>query len=562
MRNRMKCLVIATVVPLAGVLGAAGVTQPGGKAPSTTPTTATNVTIDESPVPDTRDETTTPATLAPILHTLSQQWTFQAVLTDGGGVPFPGPTVDLSFQLYSAIGVQSSIGAPIVVNDVPIVNGFVSVAIPLSPLNFAGSPRLIGVSVDGGAELTPRTPIGAVPYAFRAHRVASEELDDAIFLGAVGQQGYLHIFSNGDGTITLDGDEPGGAGAIRMTNTVDEQTIEIDADEGGNGVIRVNQADGSLGVTLNGAGANGGGEVFLRNGAEVTTVELDADENGRGVVRVHQADGGIGITLDGEESDGGGQILVRNGQNVQTVEIDADVSDRGVIRLSGPAGELGVTLDGSQADGSGGGRIIVRNDQEIATLDIDADIDDRGVIRVSSATGQLGVTLDGEQTDGGGGGVTVRNSSGSARIRLEGDNNGEGHGFFDRIGVGTSNIPRNTRVAIGGTLRCEEVVVQLEVDWPDYVFAPDYNLMPLDKLEGHLEQARHLPGIPAANEVKASGISVGEMQAKTIEKVEELTLYVIQLNNELESIRAEKNHLQQRLANLETGRSNADREME
>jgi hypothetical protein len=88
--------------------------------------------------------------------------------------------------------------------------------------------------------------------------------------------------------------------------------------------------------------------------------------------------------------------------------------------------------------------------------------------------------------------------------------------------------------------------VQLSTSWPDYVFADDYRLMPIEDLEKSIRQHKHLPNIPSAAEVTAEkGIVLGEMNRKLLEKVEELTLYIIQLKKE-------NNSLEQRLNKIET----------
>lgn len=73
----------------------------------------------------------------------------------------------------------------------------------------------------------------------------------------------------------------------------------------------------------------------------------------------------------------------------------------------------------------------------------------------------------------------------------------------------------------------------------DFVFHPEYNLMPLGDVENYLLKNSHLPGIPSANEVKKNGMDLGEFQNLLLQKVEELTLYVIQLNKENEALKIE-----------------------
>ncbi|ELR68658.1 hypothetical protein C900_00169 [Fulvivirga imtechensis AK7] len=82
----------------------------------------------------------------------------------------------------------------------------------------------------------------------------------------------------------------------------------------------------------------------------------------------------------------------------------------------------------------------------------------------------------------------------------------------------------------------EEVVVKLQSSWPDYVFEENYNLTPLQDLEIYLKENKHLPGIPDAKTVEEEGVKLGEMNAKLLEKVEELTLYIIELEKRIKSL--------------------------
>ena len=72
--------------------------------------------------------------------------------------------------------------------------------------------------------------------------------------------------------------------------------------------------------------------------------------------------------------------------------------------------------------------------------------------------------------------------------------------------------------------------------FPDYVFQKNYNLMPLNKLSSYISTNGHLPNIPTAEEVKTNGIGVGELQSKQMEKIEELTLYILDLNEKLNAL--------------------------
>ena len=115
------------------------------------------------------------------------------------------------------------------------------------------------------------------------------------------------------------------------------------------------------------------------------------------------------------------------------------------------------------------------------------------------------------------------------------------------VTIGTYTAAAGYKLSINGKAICEELKVQLSTGWPDYVFNPDYNLMPIDDLEKSISINKHLPNMPSAADITAdNGFEVGDMTIRLLEKVEELTLYIIELNKknnrlskELESVKAE-----------------------
>jgi hypothetical protein len=80
------------------------------------------------------------------------------------------------------------------------------------------------------------------------------------------------------------------------------------------------------------------------------------------------------------------------------------------------------------------------------------------------------------------------------------------------------------------------VAVNCSANWADYVFASDYKLMPLTDLEKFVTENKHLPNIPSAEEVVKDGVDVGQMTSKLLEKVEELSLYIIEQNKKIEAL--------------------------
>ncbi|MDP3913868.1 MAG: hypothetical protein Q8R96_09040 [Bacteroidota bacterium] len=116
------------------------------------------------------------------------------------------------------------------------------------------------------------------------------------------------------------------------------------------------------------------------------------------------------------------------------------------------------------------------------------------------------------------------------------DANGANYFAFGDAGNGLwMKIFNNKTVKIDGKLFAKEIEVKTNV-WADFVFKSDYKLMPLNELERFIKENNHLPNIPTEAEVKTDGINVAEMNVKLLQKIEELTLYVIQLKKENEQI--------------------------
>ncbi len=102
------------------------------------------------------------------------------------------------------------------------------------------------------------------------------------------------------------------------------------------------------------------------------------------------------------------------------------------------------------------------------------------------------------------------------------------------------------RLAVEGQIACQEIIVEL-AHWPDNVFDRNYNLMPINQLEDNIKKEGHLPGIPSESEIKENGVNLAEMQSNLLRKIEELTLYVIDLKKENESMKAKINQIQSQI---------------
>jgi hypothetical protein len=143
-----------------------------------------------------------------------------------------------------------------------------------------------------------------------------------------------------------------------------------------------------------------------------------------------------------------------------------------------------------------------------------------------------------------------------------------GSGWFEheiitnsKIGVGVQaqDIPSDYKLAVDGKIIGEEVKVQLSGQWPDYVFEKEYALPSIYDVEAYIKEKGHLKNIPSAKEIeKAGGVTLGQMNIKLLEKIEELTLYIIaqQKENDMQKRQLEQSeekylNVEERLKRLE-----------
>lgn len=189
---------------------------------------------------------------------------------------------------------------------------------------------------------------------------------------------------------------------------------------------------------------------------------------------------------------------------VQALNVDGTVTTGGVLNVGGAlntAGHLtvgsanqppvGLTVHGATTLNYG---LTVTN---ATTLN--------GALHVNSSTVLSGVTTIN-------GATTINNT-----LRV-------GNGFF---------------CDAGGGLKVKYLKVTL-TDWPDYVFSGNHTLMPLGELEAYVNEHSHLPGVPTAEEIEENGADLGEMNKVLMEKVEELTLYIIDLQKQINEMKSNK----------------------
>lgn len=122
----------------------------------------------------------------------------------------------------------------------------------------------------------------------------------------------------------------------------------------------------------------------------------------------------------------------------------------------------------------------------------------------------------------------------SSQIRMRITSNGF-------VGIGT-NDPKS-KLSVNGQIRATEVKVLADISVPDYVFEPDYELRTLKETKEYITKNKHLPEIPSASEINENGIDLGDMNMRLLKKIEELTLYQIEMLERLEKLETENTRI-------------------
>jgi hypothetical protein len=120
-------------------------------------------------------------------------------------------------------------------------------------------------------------------------------------------------------------------------------------------------------------------------------------------------------------------------------------------------------------------------------------------------------------------------------------------GYDGNVGIGTT--APDAKLAVNGTIHSKEVKVDMNI-LPDYVFKPGYDLLTLDEVKRYIDKNQHLPGVPSAEQTEKEGLNLGEMNVVLLKKVEELTLYLLEKDEQLKSDRKDISELKKQVEKL------------
>jgi hypothetical protein len=236
---------------------------------------------------------------------------------------------------------------------------------------------------------------------------------------------------------------------------------------------------------------------------------------------------GIGISDPTARLQVKGDFRIEHASNNNSYKFEVD--DQGDLNFVGDGGVVAIEV------GDATGKTIFYGGTDVTTTS-------GGFIQLGAGDG-LNLAMDSNemQAHDNGAASQLFINHGGGDVLLCGLENGQ-------VGIGITSIANlpdpSFLLAVDGKIASEEVMVQMSGNWPDYVFQKDYNLLKIDDLEKSIQINGHLPGMPSAKEVEeVGGFEIGDMQQRLLEKVEELSLYVIELNHKIKELEAANKEL-------------------
>lgn len=512
-----------------------------------------------------------------------RQISYQAILTDSNNVPITQNGLSVRYLIYEDSTGGAFMWAEVTMID--IVDGQLShllgsqIAFP--DTFFTSFDTLWLELLVDGQPIDPRTKLTASAYSFRVETVdkaSGGTVTGDVIINNAASLPAINLLTNGTGNsseielmgvsgaspkVEIRAHEIAGTGAEMVMRRDDGfRTVEIDAEEGGGLAGQVNL------YHKRDPGSGGG---------DLKTVGIASTSDGitGGLMEMFSATKGKTIEINSEYVAGKlGRAGINASADSAALRVHSDVKYGGhftsefagthpiVLKAEYTGSDLyypyGVWGEGWVKDGEGIGGYFRGGEHGVSAFAQGGDAnfgcsalegfaygDFHGV---GSRYGVYGIAQGGNIAYGVYGFASQGNSNWSSYFVGNNYMGSLAIGTDFNAGTGTEDPPpTGYKLAVNGKIICEEVEVSLSDDWPDYVFKDGYELTPLDELEEQIQQNGHLPGVPSAAHVSDNGISLGKMQSKLLEKIEELTLHMIAMNKDLTQLKSENRELKQKL---------------
>ncbi len=174
----------------------------------------------------------------------------------------------------------------------------------------------------------------------------------------------------------------------------------------------------------------------------------------------------------------------------------------------------------------GDGKVGIGDTSPDTRLHVNGNENDGITASLKVTSGSQNMLIDGNEIDVTQTGLYLNNNTNLNVILATGGGN-----------VGIETASPDNKLDVLGIIRANEVIV--ETGWADYVFADDYQLDDLSKVETFIRENKHLPNVPSAAEIQDKGAHVSALMTKMMEKIEELTLYTIKQQKEIDALKVQ-----------------------
>ena len=402
----------------------------------------------------------------------------------------------------------------------------------------------------------------------------------ALYSSTTGSNNTAYGYRTGSGITTGSGNTIIGANVTGLPSNLSNTIILADGNGNqrlyinGNGNVGISTTSPSFELDVKGMIHNGGSDFILgkydgrpqgsltQNRAlvheanDILTINYGGDFEGGVVVNGPKAtfSGNVGIgTTNPENSEGWDRVLEITGSNhakalVSSSNVKAGIWSHNTGIYYAPAG--GITGTWSNHPFS-----IMTNRLSRLTIDVNGNIG----IGTASPVVKLqlvGDMVTGSQTFGERFIFHSRVGTGGEFLQITCDDAtgnwqwGKGIAFVrstGNVGIGTSNPTQ--KLSVNGTIQAKEIIVN--TGWSDFVFDNNYKLRPLTEVEQFVKTNKHLPEIPSQKEVEKNGVQLGDISSKLLMKIEELTLYMIDMKKENEKQKAININLENQIKKLQ-----------